>query len=478
MTDRQATTGTLGGNRYKVIRKRVSSLRPSPENEVLYRSMVDDPGIDALAESIRKNGLFEPLVITADNHLVSGHRRHTALLRIGQRFATCRVLNVNRASMTTDEFIALMREHNRQRNKTIAEQVREELIDVDATQAHRHLCELRDKSLYTAERSAVEILEIEGHKRRHGISDQKAEHVSHILKVVEERRAYWPLSCRGAHYALLNYDFVRGRVWVKDTWVDLRYKNDDRSYSATCDLVTRLRLNGELPWAAFDDSTRPIQEFHAFTDVRSFVRQEVNNLFGGYWRDLLQTQPAHIECICEKNAIFHMILRVTQKYQIPTSSARGFNSIDPLHDLRQRYVKSGKQRLIVLILSDLDPEGEQILQSSGRTLRDDFGIWPVDIIKAGITKGQIERYHLPPMNFAKESSSNLAWFLERNGGDATTYELEALDPKNMLDDLDETIRCVVDLDLFNREVARERDEAAYLDAARKTAASALKDLAD
>jgi hypothetical protein len=48
----------------------------------------------------------------------------------------------------------------------------------------------------------------------------------------------------------------------------------------------------------------------------------------------------------------------------------------------------------------------------------------------------------------------------------------------MMQDLENVIRSVIDLDLFNREVGRERQEAAYLDAAQKTAAKALKGLAE
>src|SRR5262249_51339186 len=152
-------------------------------------------------------------------------------------------------------------------------------------------------------------------------------------------------SVRGVHYPLLNYGFLR------NTRLGLPYKNDDNSYQATAELITRLRLNSSIPWEAFDDCTRPLKEFPAFRDVREFVRQEVNNLFGGYWRDLLQTQPNHVEVVCEKNTIYHMVLRVTEKYQIPTSSGRGFNSIDPWHDLYERYVASGKARLIVIVQS-------------------------------------------------------------------------------------------------------------------------------
>jgi hypothetical protein len=457
----------------KIVRKRVSSIRPSQENEKLYRSVSDDPEIPALGESIRRHGLREPLVITADNFVVSGHRRLAALQRIGQVFCQCRVLSIRRDSLTENEFVALLREHNRQRHKTVAEQVREELVDIDPQEAHRNLREQRDKLVCTPEYNGVISLDIEGTKVRHLISDQKADHVYYVKQVVfHDRKEYWPLSVRGVHYALLNYEFKRNLPR------DLPYKNDDESYAATSDLITRMRLARVLPWEAFDDGTRPLKEFHAFSNVRAFVRQEVGNLFSGYWRDLLQSQPNHVECLCEKNTIYNMVLRITQKYQIPTSSGRGFNSIDPWHDLYERYVASGKRRLIVIVLSDFDPEGEMIPQVGGRTLRDDFAVGEFEIIKAGVTRKQIDTYRLPSQNFAKESSSNHKWFLNRNHGDDAVYELEALEPEAMLGDLEDIIKRVIDVDLFNREVQIEEEEATYLQAASKSAREALKGLGD
>jgi hypothetical protein len=480
-----AVTETNQTTSYRLTRKRVASLKPSPENLQLYGDPEQEQDLGKLVASVRKNGILEPLIITEDNYIVSGHRRHAALRVIEQVFTPCRVMPVRRDSMPTDEYVALLREHNRQRNKTVAEQVREELVDIDPDAAFRRLREQRSESVFAAEYNGVEALEIEGAKIRHAISEEKAEHVKYVKKVVfEDRRAYWPLSVRGVHYPLLNYKFIRGHYWPHrdapdfGTRRELPYQNDEGSYNATSDLITRLRLIGEIPWEAFDDGTRPIKEFRAFENVRQFIRQEVNNLLAGYWRDLLQTQPCHVEVVCEKNTVFHIVQRVTSQYQILTSSGRGFNGIDPWHDLYERFLDSDKERLIVIVLSDYDPEGEMIPQVGGRTLRDDFGIDDVTIIKAGVTREQIERYNLPPMNFAKETSSNYAWFVKRNGGDDTVYELEALDPEDMLGDLDEIIRSVIDVDLFNREVEREREEAAYLEAARKAAAEALKGLGE
>ncbi|HLN30038.1 MAG TPA: hypothetical protein VK395_20010 [Gemmataceae bacterium] len=173
-----------------------------------------------------------------------------------------------------------------------------------------------------------------------------------------------------------------------------------------------------------------------------------------------------------------MVQRVTEKYQIPTSSGRGFSGIDGWHDLYERYRNSGKERLIVVIESDLDPEGEQIPQVGGRTLMDDFGLHPeeFDIIKASVTREQVAKYNLPAMNFAKESSANLEWFLERTGGNNKVYELEALEPEHMLEDLENILKNVLDLEAFNRELEIEKSEAVQLKRIRESAWEMLKDL--
>jgi hypothetical protein len=458
---------------YRTIRKRLSSIRPSPENALIYDGIDPDDGAHPdnarLDQSIRAAGLHEPLIVTADGYLVSGHRRYGSLKRIGQVTAPCRVLDLRRDSMTRDEFLALLRDHNRQRYKSVAEQVRETMVDLDPEEAIGNLRRLRDKSVNGYKVEEVEAIEIEGATRRHGISKAKADHVKFIKKVLfEDRCKYWPLTVRGVHYALLNYEFMRNLTR------GLRYANDDKSYQRTSDLLTRLRLNGAIPWGALDDTTRPLTEFRAFGDVRQFIRQECDSLLGGYWRDLLQTQPNHVEIVCEKNTVYHMVLEVSKKYQIPTMSGRGFASIDPWHDLHERFTVSGKERLVVIILSDFDPEGEKIPHVCGRTLRDDFGLREFEIIKAGVTREQIEKYNLPEQNFAKEDSSNYDWFLARNGGDQSVYELEALDPEAMIQDLENVVISVLDMDLFNLEAQREQEEAVYLEAARRQLANALR----
>jgi hypothetical protein len=169
--------------------------------------------------------------------------------------------------------------------------------------------------------------------------------------------------------------------------------------------------------------------------------------------------------------------RLEQPGAGPTLSGRGFASIDAWHDIAERFEDSGRERLIVIVLSDYDPEGQMIPHVGGRTLRDDFGTDKLTIVQAGVTPEQIEEHNLPLQNFAKETSSNFDWFVAQTGS-TSVYELEALPPEALLSDLDRVIRSVIDVDLYNREVEREREESAYITATQQRAAKALKGLTD
>ena len=112
------------------------------------------------------------------------------------------------------------------------------------------------------------------------------------------------------------------------------------------------------------------------------MREHLDGLFTNYWRDLMQSQPAHIEVVAEKNTVFRAACDVTMQYCIPTMSGRGFASVDPWHDMAVRFRNSGKNQLVVILATDMDPEGQEIVQVAGRTMME-FGIRP-EMIKVAL----------------------------------------------------------------------------------------------
>ena len=60
----------------RVTERPVADLKPSPENDDIYMPVrPDDPAVRGLADSIAAHGVKEPLVVSADGFVLSGHRR-------------------------------------------------------------------------------------------------------------------------------------------------------------------------------------------------------------------------------------------------------------------------------------------------------------------------------------------------------------------------------------------------------------------
>lgn len=142
--------------------------------------------------------------------------------------------------------------------------------------------------------------------------------------------------------------------------------------------------------------------------------------------------------------------------------------------MEERFRRSGKSKLVLLIVSDFDPDGEEIAQSFARSMRDDFGVWSIHPIKVGLTAEQVERFKLPPNMLAKEKSANYRKFVERYG--RNVFEVEALPPEVLQAELRAAIDSVIDVAAFNAELEREKQDAAYLAGVRKTVQTALQGL--
>src|SRR5262249_4476391 len=67
-------------------------LRPAKLNDRIYKPVSpNDPSIRALAESMRKDGVLVPLVVTRDYVILSGHRRRVAARLAGIERVPCYV---------------------------------------------------------------------------------------------------------------------------------------------------------------------------------------------------------------------------------------------------------------------------------------------------------------------------------------------------------------------------------------------------
>lgn len=447
----------------------LDSLIPAKLNDQVYNPVrEDDPDTITTANGLRATidrfgiAAIDPIIVTLDNVILSGHRRRVALLLLGETHAPVRRLDIR---STDPDFAEFLVRYNTQRDKDPAVRVREQLVLTDPDEAYRVV---RSQRVEKA-RVRVAPVQLNGYRGRSLISAAKQPFLDAVRRVLDDLADHWPLSDRRIHYALLNDPPL---IHAKKP--GSRYRNNHTSYKAVCDLLTRARLAGLIPFEAIGDETRPVSEWTVYPSVGPFVNREVANLFRRYWRDLMLGQPNHVEVVCEKMTAESTIRRVCADFTIPYTVGRGYCSLPPRKAMADRYRASGKAKLVILFLSDHDPEGEDIPETFARSMRDDFAVEDVHAVKVGLKAEQVRALSLPPNTEAKTSSSRFHRFAAKYGRHA--YELEAVAPDLLQQWLREAICAVIDVDTFNAQVEREREDAATLAVYKREAADYLSRL--
>ena len=444
----------------------VGGIQMAQENNLLYDKFgTANPDDVELAISIRDHGIKEPLVITADGVLLSGHRRLSAAKALGMEEVPVRMLeDVFFNAMDEKTRLETLRLYNQQREKSPGEKLREKMLEIDPATAHTDLKRRRLKVLAMTDAPAANV-RMGAKKKRAAITT--LQFLAKAQQVIQENQEYWPLTVRRVHYLLLNDPPLR-----HDRKAGSLYVNDKASYKALTNLLIRARLIGDVPMQAIEDSTRPIQLGGGFSTYEQFVLQETENFLSGYTRNLMQGQPHHVEIMLEKNALRTVIESVAREYCIPVTTGRGFSSLSPRHDLAQRYRKSGKTGLVLLMLTDFDPDGDEIAATFAKSLRDDFGIQEIRPIKVALTAEDVAAYDLPSDMDAKVSSPNYQKFIKRYGS-TKVVELDAAPVTLLQSKLREAIESVIDKAEFNSQVQIEQQDSAHIEAHRRVVFEAI-----
>jgi hypothetical protein len=367
------------------------------------------------------------------------------------------------------EFVQLLRSYNQQRVKTRETHLREAVFDASAKEnAQRAL------SAYLRKKSDVKVEEIEIHetRARSEISPAKFPFLNAARAIIREhdRDAFGPITARQIHYKLLNDPPLKHAGKPES-----RYRNNDESYRSLIDLLTRARHEGYIEYDDVADPTRPVIQWDVHRNVADYLRKQFDHFLGGYDRDLMQGQTNHVEILAEKLTVEGVIQPVAAKYGIPLTITRGQCSTRPLYDIAQRFKGSGKEKLIILAISDLDPDGDAIAHSIGQRLSDDFQIDTVAPIKVALTMEQVRALQLPESyERAKRTSTNYSRYPGSYRTDCI-WELESLDPADLQRLLALHIEAVIDRAAFNHEIAEQKKDHAHLGAVRKEALKFLQD---
>ena len=101
----------------------INLLKTCPINSEIYR----DSDVGDLVNSIGEVGLLQPIVVTPDNTIISGHRRFKSIKSLGWTEVEVEVKEVEEDSIPL--YIVLF---NQSRNKVASELIREIMVLMDS----------------------------------------------------------------------------------------------------------------------------------------------------------------------------------------------------------------------------------------------------------------------------------------------------------------------------------------------------------
>lgn len=430
----------------------IRSVTPSPENDDVYGAIEHDEQMDALIESIASRGLEEPIIVSSDGYIVSGHRRYFACTWLEWSEIPVRRKPFSREDNSTD-WPRILTEYNPQRIKGVRTLLKEAMLR-DADNPSQLLLQ---REIESTQSTAI-FTEVPGKKFVEPIGDRQQEFLEACVAVVESLKDYWPLQVRQVHYNLLNdpplTQTVKRSSKPNDHW---RYRNNNDCYNRLVSLLVPARYYRYIPWEAIDDPTRPQFENAGFNSLSEFVSREVDGFLRGYHRDRQFAQPRHIEVLGEKNTLLQILKPVCQELYVPLTIGRGVCSHPVYRRIAERFKASGKARMSLLILSDYDSAGFDLADDAIRTLRDLWGV-DLDYHRVGVTRAQIDDQGLQAdFNPEKAIGGKLDRFIERTGG-SESWELEALHPSYLQDQTRQAILANMDLEIDRITQEQEQQE--------------------
>jgi hypothetical protein len=447
-----------------VITLSPDQLHETPENFHVYRRPNEnDPVWLELRKSIAEHGVTSPLEVTRDNYIVSGHRRRYASQLEG-KLVPCIVVPILMGALSPNERVRLLVSRNQGiRVKTDGEAYMEAAAAVDPDKAMRDAQSRKAQVFNKVKTSGITEVLSTGDIRRTDPSGEREEFLKAVLGIIAEKRrnGYLPTSGRHIHYSLLRLNVrtskrKNGYIYGK---APARHNSDgtkkpDPSSTLLSKLLTDARSAGLIDPDDINDDTRPTSQITTSETIGGYVSETLDDLFSSYCSDVHKDQSVHLELLVEKNTIYPLLRKhVAWKYRLPITSMHGYGSYPAARDVAKRFKDSGKDKLVIVYVSDLDPEGVDMPSSWKKYLEHDFGV-VATVFRAAVTPGQVTNYQLPPDADVKLSSTRAPRFVAEYGD--RCWEVDSMPEPVLIKEVSKVIESILDITALNKAFEAEK----------------------
>ena len=232
--------------------------------------------------------------------------------------------------------------------------------------------------------------------------------------------------------------------------------NKQSEYSRLGDIVNNARLAGMMDWNAIEDRSRFVRQSTHWSNPGAIVESAADQYRIDRWAD----QSTRVEVWIEKDALVGVIERVCDEWSVPLLSCRGYVSQSEMWRAAMRYNDHFIEGYdcVLIHLGDHDPSGIDMSRDI-RDRLDLFGQAQVDVRRIALNYDQVQRYK-PPPNPAKMTDSRFNEYRFKYG--TKSWELDALEPTELVDLVDAEIRSCLDPITWEKTMERENQHKAQL----------------
>jgi hypothetical protein len=196
-------------------------------------------------------------------------------------------------------------------------------------------------------------------------------------------------------------------------------EKDETGYDKVQADLTWMRLEGWLPYDWLTDSTRWQRKPASFGSVQAALEETARF----YRKALWNSAASYVEIWIEKDALAGVLYPVTDLYDVPLMSARGYASLSFLHEAAS-YIALLDRPTFVYHLGDFDPSGVDASAKIEQRLREFAPEADITFERLAVTERQIADWRLPTRP-TKKSDSRSKRFGE------FSVELDAISPGDL-----------------------------------------------
>lgn len=255
--------------------------------------------------------------------------------------------------------------------------------------------------------------------------------------IVEYQSEGYDLTLRQLYYQFVARDIIANR---------------QSEYKRLGSVINDARLAGLIDWDSIIDRTRDFEKLSHWDSPADILQSAANS----YGIDTRANQKDYIEVWVEKDALVGVIEKACTPLDVGYLSCRGFVSQSAMWLAAQRFRRKEHQKrkdAYLIHLGDHDPSGIDMT----RDIQDRLNMFgsSVAVKRIALTMEQIEEQQ-PPPNPAKTTDSRYASYVAEHGEES--WELDALDPRFLVDLITEEVGLHTDFDLREQLIKKQEKE--------------------